>query len=164
MRLLPHHEDSGGFFVAVLYKKSTLPWRKKEKSDKKPNDVSREDQTSQPHYSGGKEVLEGEGKETKSGADVLKKTEGSESIEKPTESPLDRLRIFTRKKRNRGFKEDPFVFVEEGNELWEQIRWATRFRISTANCGCPHIALYVHLCFVYTLLFSTCGNLGVRCC
>jgi tRNA (cytosine34-C5)-methyltransferase len=122
MRLLPHHEDSGGFFVAVLYKKSTLPWRKKEKSDKKPNDVSREDQTSQPHYSGGKEVLEGEGKETKSGADVLKKTEGSESIEKPTESPLDRLRIFTRKKRNRGFKEDPFVFVEEGNELWEQIR------------------------------------------
>ena len=28
MRLLPHHQDTGGFFVAVLCKKSVLPWEK----------------------------------------------------------------------------------------------------------------------------------------
>ena len=28
MRLLPHHADTGGFFVAVLEKIETLPWQK----------------------------------------------------------------------------------------------------------------------------------------
>ena len=26
IRLYPHHQDTGGFFIAVLQKKSTLPW------------------------------------------------------------------------------------------------------------------------------------------
>ena len=26
MRVLPHHQDTGGFFIAVLEKKSLLPW------------------------------------------------------------------------------------------------------------------------------------------
>lgn len=28
IRILPHHQDTGGFFVAVLEKKSKLPWEK----------------------------------------------------------------------------------------------------------------------------------------
>ena len=40
MRLLPHHEDSGGFFVSVLVKKDTLPWRKKQKVTKVPEEVN----------------------------------------------------------------------------------------------------------------------------
>ena len=26
MRVYPHHQDTGGFFIAVLQKKSALPW------------------------------------------------------------------------------------------------------------------------------------------
>ena len=40
MRLLPHHEDSGGFFVSVLVKKDTLPWRKKQKVAKVSEEVN----------------------------------------------------------------------------------------------------------------------------
>jgi hypothetical protein len=29
MRVLPHQQDTGGFFIAVLEKKSTLPWQQK---------------------------------------------------------------------------------------------------------------------------------------
>jgi len=29
MRILPHHQDTGGFFVAVLEKSKILPWQKK---------------------------------------------------------------------------------------------------------------------------------------
>jgi tRNA (cytosine34-C5)-methyltransferase len=30
IRILPHHQDTGGFFVAVLEKTAPLPWEKKE--------------------------------------------------------------------------------------------------------------------------------------
>lgn len=32
IRILPHHQDTGGFFVAVFEKTSPLPWEKEEKS------------------------------------------------------------------------------------------------------------------------------------
>ena len=35
MRLLPHHADTGGFFVAVLEKVDTLPWQKTSEENNK---------------------------------------------------------------------------------------------------------------------------------
>ena len=35
MRILPHHQDSGGFFVAVLQKKRHLPGSREEKQEMK---------------------------------------------------------------------------------------------------------------------------------
>ena len=32
MRILPHHQDTGGFFVAVLQKKKLCPWESVRKS------------------------------------------------------------------------------------------------------------------------------------
>lgn len=29
MRILPHHQNTGGFFVAVLVKKAQMPWNKR---------------------------------------------------------------------------------------------------------------------------------------
>lgn len=29
LRILPHHQNTGGFFVAVLVKKSSMPWNKR---------------------------------------------------------------------------------------------------------------------------------------
>ena len=31
MRILPHHQNSGGFFIAVLEKKDWLPWQRKQR-------------------------------------------------------------------------------------------------------------------------------------
>ena len=31
MHMLPHHQDTGGFFIAVLEKKDWLPWQRKQK-------------------------------------------------------------------------------------------------------------------------------------
>jgi tRNA (cytosine34-C5)-methyltransferase len=33
MRILPHHQDTGGFFVAVLQKKKLCPWESTRKND-----------------------------------------------------------------------------------------------------------------------------------
>jgi len=30
IRILPHHQNTGGFFVAVLIKKSPMPWNKRQ--------------------------------------------------------------------------------------------------------------------------------------
>ena len=35
MRILPHQQDTGGFFVAVLVKKNHLPWEKEAKAAEK---------------------------------------------------------------------------------------------------------------------------------
>lgn len=32
MRVLPHQQDTGGFFIAVLVKKATLPWQQKKEA------------------------------------------------------------------------------------------------------------------------------------
>ena len=43
MRLLPHHADTGGFFVAVLEKTAKLPWQAEEKKCPAPaKDLQRE--------------------------------------------------------------------------------------------------------------------------
>ena len=34
MRVLPHHQDTGGFFIAVLQKQNWLPWQRKRKQTK----------------------------------------------------------------------------------------------------------------------------------
>ena len=36
MRVLPHHQDTGGFFIAVLEKKDWLPWQRKQKRTRQP--------------------------------------------------------------------------------------------------------------------------------
>lgn len=32
MRVLPHHQNSGGFFIAVLQKNDWLPWQRKQRA------------------------------------------------------------------------------------------------------------------------------------
>lgn len=32
MRVLPHQQDTGGFFIAVLVKKATVPWQQKKEA------------------------------------------------------------------------------------------------------------------------------------
>lgn len=83
IRILPHHQDTGGFFVAVLEKIKPLPWEAQLKS----TSVSAESSE-------------------QNGVD------GSQSFQKEP-----------RKKRIKlGYKEDPFVFFNESEEIWTSIR------------------------------------------
>jgi len=70
VRILPHHQDTGGFFVALLQKNSKLPWEK-----------VRED--------------------------------ASEAV---SNSPPQK------KRKVWGYKEDPFIFFDDSEELWPKIR------------------------------------------
>ncbi|XP_053618621.1 tRNA (cytosine(34)-C(5))-methyltransferase [Plodia interpunctella] len=42
VRILPHHQDTGGFFVAVFEKKSQLPWEKEIKETETPKEEKKE--------------------------------------------------------------------------------------------------------------------------
>lgn len=80
-RILPHHQDTGGFFVAVIQKiKDKLPWEATQKEE----NVSEQE------------------------------TENKNND--ATRSPPKK------KRRVWGYKEDPFIFIEEGEEIWPMIR------------------------------------------
>ncbi|XP_035223490.1 RNA cytosine C(5)-methyltransferase NSUN2-like, partial [Stegodyphus dumicola] len=70
LRVLPHHQDTGGFFVAVIQKTNKLPW------EKTSDDVKQNRDRSPP----------------------------------------------PKKRKIWGYKEDPFVFLEDTEEIWPKIR------------------------------------------
>ncbi|XP_042913410.1 RNA cytosine C(5)-methyltransferase NSUN2-like [Parasteatoda tepidariorum] len=72
IRILPHHQDTGGFFVAVLEKKDKLPWEKSSE-----NGVSCEEKS----------------------------------------PPQKKRKVW-------GYKEDPFVFLDENDEIFPKIKYA----------------------------------------
>ncbi|XP_047119299.1 tRNA (cytosine(34)-C(5))-methyltransferase [Schistocerca piceifrons] len=80
IRILPHKQDTGGFFVAVLEKMRLLPWE----APLKPNDAS----STEPS------------------------TEKKDSAPEPQR----------KRRRMHGYKEDPFIFFDENEPLWPQIR------------------------------------------
>lgn len=86
IRILPHQQDTGGFFVAVLKKTgSKLPWESQSKS--KPTALAAEN--------GGEE---------------------SQGVtQEKTVAPRKKRRI-------QGYKEDPFVFLKEDDEIWKTVR------------------------------------------
>ncbi|XP_050530543.1 tRNA (cytosine(34)-C(5))-methyltransferase isoform X2 [Daktulosphaira vitifoliae] len=77
IRILPHHQDTGGFFVAVLIKIKSLPW------EVSPQEMNLDDKT--------------------------------------TENKLDHKRK-QKKNKYHGYKEDPFVFMDENDIVWPEIR------------------------------------------
>ena len=94
MRILPHQQNTGGFFVAVLKKVKPLPWEAQ--LEKKPV--------------------------------VPEKTEiatGDTQTVEPVQNNKDGgPRSPARKKRKiRGFKEDPYLFFDEKEELWPPIKY-----------------------------------------
>ncbi|XP_012216033.2 tRNA (cytosine(34)-C(5))-methyltransferase isoform X2 [Linepithema humile] len=108
MRILPHHQDTGGFFVAILEKIAPLPWENKtctlsqnvqnlgDNGNK--NEVSLEEEASrdEKRLESGKRTLEEE--------------------KKSRESQRKRRKIV-------GYREDPFVFFkDETEDVWQSIK------------------------------------------
>lgn len=103
IRILPHMQNTGGFFVAVLHKLKPLPWEARPKVSlsvaESPANENGEDVS--------QSVAERSGDNKRSVEDI---TEIQEV--KPPKSPQ------RKKRRIQGYKEDPFVFFKEDDELW----------------------------------------------
>ncbi|XP_051872485.1 RNA cytosine C(5)-methyltransferase NSUN2 [Pristis pectinata] len=102
IRILPHHQNTGGFFVAVLEKRAPMPWNKREpKLRLKAAAVN-------PLV---------ESADEKSAA--VDETDGEESLANKDgifcPPPPKKMKLF-------GFKEDPFVFLNEDDPIFLPIQ------------------------------------------
>ncbi|XP_062582510.1 RNA cytosine-C(5)-methyltransferase NSUN2-like [Saccostrea cucullata] len=119
MRVLPHQQDTGGFFIAVLKKNSTVPWQQKKTpantEQKEPN------QTVETSTTNGGETKEATtedsnppGMETEDGGTKKRLAEEEEDLNpKPSKQVSRRLH---------GYKEDPYIFLEDNDPMWGPIK------------------------------------------
>lgn len=115
LRLLPHQQDTGGFFIAILEKVRPLPSEQikldreaaykaslvEEASEKSANPEEANAAESAGAVGNGKHALDPE-----------------PSANSPSAEPPNKKR----KRQPRGFKEDPFIFFTEEEPVWPAIR------------------------------------------
>lgn len=102
MRLLPHLQDTGGFFVAVLIKKKLLPGEKPSAPRTLANmPVERITSNTKEDGANGSDETPIEDDKTSGGA------------------PWGPQR---KKRRLQGYKEDPFVFFDGKEDVWESVK------------------------------------------
>lgn len=108
MRILPHHQDTGGFFVAVLEKIKALPWESEVCT------LSQSAQNTDDNKKEGEPSLEDK---------TARDTEPSGSNKRTLEEEK-KLRESQRKRRKiSGYREDPFVFFkDETEDVWQSIK------------------------------------------
>ncbi|KAG7500215.1 tRNA (cytosine(34)-C(5))-methyltransferase [Solea senegalensis] len=139
MRILPHHQNTGGFFVAVLVKKAPMPWNKRNPRLRKdvpsssaaqteaspaastPADAPRlpesvEGEEGDPERKVGEEAEE----EASKGASLPQETSAKQEacglvppVSRPP--PMKKMRLF-------GYKEDPFVFLTGDDPVFTSIQ------------------------------------------
>ncbi|XP_041040790.1 RNA cytosine C(5)-methyltransferase NSUN2 [Carcharodon carcharias] len=105
IRILPHHQNTGGFFIAVLEKKAPIPWNK------------REPKLSHKTAAANTPV---EGDEKLAVMEEVKKTDDGEESSASKDGiccppPSKKMKLF-------GFKEDPFVFLSEDDPIFLPIQ------------------------------------------
>uniref|UniRef100_A0A667XXY8 tRNA (cytosine(34)-C(5))-methyltransferase n=1 Tax=Myripristis murdjan TaxID=586833 RepID=A0A667XXY8_9TELE len=93
MRILPHHQNTGGFFVAVLVKKAPMPWNKR--------------------YPKVLSLTHTHTYRLSNNSVVKKKNKKNKNTVQPP--PSKKMRLF-------GFKEDPFVFLSEDDPVFSPIQ------------------------------------------
>jgi len=93
VRLLPHHQNTGGFFIALLEKVSLCPWER----DREAGRARHLEKVQQ----------EGEGEKEENGAVTVKPSN-------PGREPPA--------KRFRGFKEDPFLYFNDDDGTYKEIQ------------------------------------------
>lgn len=112
LRILPHHQNTGGFFVAALVKKASLPWNKRQPKVQSKSSEPRK--TTASSSVGATERNPGDRSELDGDSEVTQCTENTESNEKKDgvcgPPPSKKMKLF-------GFKEDPFVFIPEDDPL-----------------------------------------------
>ncbi|KAG9355728.1 hypothetical protein JZ751_000566 [Albula glossodonta] len=126
MRILPHHQNTGGFFVAVLVKKAPMPWnrrypklRHKEQGtatsgDGPPAEEPRptESPTTEPMEEG-EAMAEDKPQDPEMSNPTQETPAGKGGVCGPP--PSKKMKLF-------GFKEDPFVFLTEDDPVFPPIQ------------------------------------------
>ncbi|KAM9308268.1 RNA cytosine C(5)-methyltransferase NSUN2 [Gastrophryne carolinensis] len=110
LRILPHHQNTGGFFVAVLIKKAAMPWNKRQpKLLRRPPTVVpsvQEDVAEKPNEPAIEMPTENTASSDPANDSVNKNVCGP--------PPSKKMKLF-------GFKEDPFVFLSEDDPIFPPI-------------------------------------------
>uniref|UniRef100_A0A2K5RWH8 tRNA (cytosine(34)-C(5))-methyltransferase n=1 Tax=Cebus imitator TaxID=2715852 RepID=A0A2K5RWH8_CEBIM len=124
LRILPHHQNTGGFFVAVLVKKSSMPWNKRQpKLQGKSAETRGSTQVSPADPTEGKPTdpskLESMSVTRTGDTEIAHATEDLENNGNRKNGvcrlpPSKKMKLF-------GFKEDRFVFIPEGDPLFPPI-------------------------------------------
>lgn len=91
---MPHLQNTGGFFVAVIHKKKLLPWEK----EIKPIEI-----VSKPDV-------------------VVKATENESTVPNRDSTKSAPWGPQRKKRRLHGYKEDPYVFFQEDEDVWTHIK------------------------------------------
>lgn len=102
VRVLPHLQDTGGFFVAVFEKHHSLPW---ESAAKAKTEQSASNGSAAP-------------------SSAVPEEKAEEKVDESTNSPAKK------KRKVYGYREDPFCFFTENEPTWPIIR--DYYKISTA--------------------------------
>ncbi|XP_073849231.1 RNA cytosine C(5)-methyltransferase NSUN2 isoform X3 [Macaca fascicularis] len=124
LRILPHHQNTGGFFVAVLVKKSSMPWNKRQpKLQGKSAETRESTQLSPAGPAEGKPAdpskLESPSFTGTGDTEIAHAAEDLENNGNKKDGvcgppPSKKMKLF-------GFKEDPFVFIPEDDPLFPPI-------------------------------------------
>ncbi|XP_068252110.1 RNA cytosine C(5)-methyltransferase NSUN2 isoform X1 [Nyctibius grandis] len=124
LRILPHHQNTGGFFVAVLIKKSPMPWNKRQPKVTKVHQKL-------PQRTGDTEVTaaNSDGSESITEEPTLAENEESKKMQELQNSDTEQSKKEgvcgpppSKKMKLFGFKEDPFVFLPEDDPLFLPIQ------------------------------------------
>uniref|UniRef100_A0A3B4WSA8 tRNA (cytosine(34)-C(5))-methyltransferase n=1 Tax=Seriola lalandi dorsalis TaxID=1841481 RepID=A0A3B4WSA8_SERLL len=126
MRILPHHQNTGGFFVAVLVKKAPMPWNKRypkvlphkqilngSPGASTPADTPHLPESVEGGGPGGKVSGEAEEEAPKGASLAQEATPKQDGVCGPP--PLKKMKLF-------GYKEDPFVFLTEDDPVFTTIQ------------------------------------------
>lgn len=132
MRILPHHQDTGGFFVAVLEKVKFLPWETNSDSENQTVEKSgtQESEKETNSDSASQAIENSEIHESEKEVNVEANPEEKMEEEK---KEGDRKRLLSddkkpwgpqrKRKRLGGYREDPFVFFKDDSEdVWSSIK------------------------------------------
>ncbi|XP_045913860.1 RNA cytosine C(5)-methyltransferase NSUN2 isoform X2 [Micropterus dolomieu] len=129
MRILPHHQNTGGFFVAVLVKKAPMPWNKRyPKLRRDVPSISAAQPEGSPEASTPADTAveegEGGGPEGKIDGDAEEEAPKGASLAQETSAKQDGVcgPPASKKMRLFGYKEDPFVFLTEDDPVFTTIQ------------------------------------------
>ncbi|CAL8297065.1 unnamed protein product [Lota lota] len=121
MRVLPHHQNTGGFFLAVLVKKAPMPWNKRGPKPRKepPSGASTPAEGAPPteDVPCAAVPVGGEGQPDNDKAEEAPKSDQPPTARDPVcgPPPYKKMKLF-------GFKEDPFVFLSEDDPVFTPIQ------------------------------------------
>ncbi|KAM9252987.1 RNA cytosine C(5)-methyltransferase NSUN2 [Dugong dugon] len=125
LRILPHHQNTGGFFVAVLVKNSPMPWNKRQPKLPGRSAETRETVPSSPTDPTGGKAADSSQVECKplsevGDAELIQRADDAENDANKKDGvcgppPTKKMKLF-------GFKEDPFVFIPEDDPLFPPIQ------------------------------------------